>query len=223
MKVEKLGSRGYVFTFFELVNSEFNCTTNVYLIDGKNYFFLCDTFLGPKSMVEIEKFIHRYLKEKTIIVFNSHSDWDHIWGNCFFENSMIISHARCRNDIEKNALDELNKYKQYSQGNVNICLPNVTFKDKINFIEDEIEFFYSPGHTNNSASCLDMKDNVLFAGDNVESPYPYLTCNNFKVYEETLNNYLKIKADYIIPGHGEITNYKLVRENLRHIKESGNL
>ena len=32
MQISKISSRGYVFTFFELKNTEFNCTTNVYEI-----------------------------------------------------------------------------------------------------------------------------------------------------------------------------------------------
>ncbi|MCY6372306.1 MBL fold metallo-hydrolase [Clostridium ganghwense] len=219
MKIKRVGSRGYMFTFFELVDTEFDCSTNVYLIDGKDYLFLCDTYLGPKSMLEIKKFINKHLDEKPIIVFNSHSDWDHIWGNCFFKNSIIISHEICREDIEKNALYELNKYKEHCQGEVKIYIPNLTFKERLDFIDEDIEFFYSPGHTNNSASCFDRKDNVLFVGDNIENPQPYLTCNNFDIYEKTLNKYIEIQADYIIPGHGDVANYDLVRKNLKYIKK----
>ncbi|KEI01517.1 MBL fold metallo-hydrolase [Clostridium botulinum] len=218
MYINKVGSRGYVFTFDELKNTEFDCTTNVYLIDGNRHIFICDTFLGPKYMKEVKKFIDEHLKSKPIIVFNSHCDWDHIWGNCFFKENLIITHVKCRQNINKYALDEFVKYNMFHEDNVGIVVPNLTFNDKICFDEDMVEFFYSPGHTECSASCLDIKDNILFVGDNVESPKPYLTCNNTKKYIETLEYYIKINANVIIPGHGDIANNDLVNKNLYYIK-----
>ncbi|WP_275451800.1 MBL fold metallo-hydrolase [Clostridium novyi] len=80
------------------------------------------------------------------------------------------------------------------------------------------KFFYSPGHTECSASCFDEQDNVLFVGDNVERPNPYLTCNNKENYEETLKGYLKMNAEVIIPGHGFIEDNELIIKNLDYIK-----
>ncbi|MCY6484054.1 MBL fold metallo-hydrolase [Clostridium aestuarii] len=222
MKINKVGSRGYMFTFYELKNTEFDCTTNVYLINGNNYIFICDTFLGPECMYKVEQFIKKYLKEKPIIVFNSHSDWDHIWGNCYFKDNIIIAHENCRKDIIRFGEYEFCKYREFKQGKVEIYPPNLVFKDRITFVDEGIEFFFSPGHTNNSASCIDVFDNIIFVGDNVESPKPYLNYNNLKQYENTLNEYLNIKPDTIIPGHGSIANTNLIKSNLEYIKKCAN-
>lgn len=214
MQINKVGSRGYVFTFDRLKNTEFNCTTNIYLIDGKKHIFICDTFLGPKYMKKIKIFINENLKNKPIIVFNSHSDWDHIWGNCFYKNNTIISHIKCRENIEKHGLREFYKFKELHEDDVNVVLPNVTFKEILEFQEDQVEFFYSPGHTECSASCIDKKDNIMFVGDNVENPKPCISWNKIGIYKKTLENYLKINASIIIPGHGDITDNNLVYKNL---------
>lgn len=218
MKVTKVGSRGYILTFDALLNTEFNCTTNVYLIDGEKSIFLCDTFLGPESMMLVKKFMDKYLISKPIIVFNSHSDWDHIWGNNFFKECPIIAHEKCRDNMLKVASYELEKYKNYAEGKVEIWLPNITFSDKMIFNDEGVIFMYSPGHTRDSASCIDIRDNILFAGDNVESPNPYLNDTNFEEYESTLNKYLNLGVKHIVPGHGEIADYDLVKRNLEYIK-----
>lgn len=218
MQISKVSSRGYVFTFFELKNTEFNCTTNVYVINANKHIFICDTFLGPKYMKKIIKFIDRNLEPKPIVVFNSHCDWDHIWGNCYFKNNLIISHIKCRENIKKFGHLELKKYNKLHDDHVKVVLPNITFEKTLKFNEDMVEFFYSPGHTECSASCFDKKDNVLFVGDNVESPNPYVTSNNKKNYEETLKNYLKMNAKIIIPGHGFIEDNNLIIKNLNYIK-----
>ncbi|KGN02983.1 Zn-dependent hydrolase [Clostridium novyi A str. 4570] len=218
MQISKISSRGYVFTFFELKNTEFNCTTNVYVINADKHIFICDTFLGPKYMKKIIKFIDENLKPKPIVVFNSHSDWDHIWGNCYFKNNLIVSHVKCRENIKKIGDLELKEYEEFHDEDVKILLPNLTFKKRLSFSEDMVEFFYSPGHTECSASCFDEKDNVLFVGDNVERPNPYLTCNNKDIYEETLKGYLKMNAEVIIPGHGFIEDNELIIKNLDYIR-----
>ncbi|WP_278245823.1 MBL fold metallo-hydrolase [Clostridium novyi] len=120
--------------------------------------------------------------------------------------------------LKKNGQIEFKKYSKFHDEDVKIVLPNITFKKRLNFNEDMVEFFYSPGHTECSASCFDEKDNVLFVGDNVESPKPYLTCNNKKDYEETLKKYIKMNAEIIIPGHGFITDNDLIVKNLEYIK-----
>lgn len=218
MRINKVGSRGYVFTFDELKSTEFNCTTNIYLIDGNKHIFICDTFLGSKYMMKIKKFIDENLNDNPIIVFNSHADWDHIWGNCFYKDNTIISHIKCRENIKKYGLEEFYEFKVLHEEDMKIVLPNLTFKERLEFHEDQVDFFYSPGHTECSSSCIDKKDNIMFVGDNVESPRPCISWNKIDIYKNTLENYLKINASIIIPGHGDITDNDLVYKNLRYIK-----
>lgn len=219
MKVTKVGSRGYVFTFYELKATEFDCITNVYVIDGKNNIFICDTFLGPKAMEKIMDYINKNFILKSVVVFNSHSDWDHIWGNCYFKDSIIISHLKCRDNIIINGDIELNKYKNLTMGDVGIKVPNMTFKEELCFYDDEVKFFYSKGHTMDSSSCFDIKDGILYVGDNIEYPKPYITCDNLPQYKETLEKYKKIKTNKIISGHSDINinGYNLLIDNLEYI------
>jgi cyclase len=213
MKVQRVGKRGIVFTFFELDNYP----TNVFVSEGLNHMFVCDTFLGPVSMEEIKTYIRYHFEEIPYIIFNSHSHWDHIWGNCAFE-SLIISHDLCRKTIAREGKLELEQYEEYAQGNVKIVLPTVTFKKSILFPDDDIKFFYTPGHTRDSASCLDYTDNILFVGDNVEAPIPYLFYDDLREYTHTLQEYLDLRANVIVPGHGTIPDESLIRENLDYVE-----
>ena len=213
MKVKEIGTRGIVFTFYELDN----CPTNVFVIQGQNHTFVCDTFLGPDSMEEIKNYLRYNYEEKPFIVFNSHSHWDHIWGNCAF-SSLIISHTLCREIIVKEGESELREYEQYKQGEVKISLPTLTFNHSISFPDEGIEFFYTPGHTKDSASCIDSVDNTLFVGDNIETPLPYLYYKNLTEYAHTIQKYLNMKADTIIPGHGKLCDESLLHENLEYVE-----
>ena len=72
--------------------------------------YVCDTFLGPDSMKDIARIIKdNGHHEKPVVVFNSHADWDHVWGNCYFEDAMIISHRECRNRMIAEWEEELDQ------------------------------------------------------------------------------------------------------------------
>lgn len=219
MQIREVGSRGVLFTFDDLSTTEYDCTTNVYLIDGNHHIFICDTYLGPAVMEKIVDYIQANLEWKPIVVFNSHRDWDHIWGNCYFHYTPIIAHQSCREMIIRDGEIGLKEHQEMQQGDVEIVLPNLTFDKRINFPEDGVEFYYTPGHTIDSASCLDQVDKILFAGDNVEEPHPYLQYDNLDRYITTLKEYLELDIEAIIPGHGEISDKDLVKRNIAYINE----
>lgn len=203
--MKAVGERGIVFTSHEL-----GCPTNVVLLQGKEHAFLCDTYLGPLPMESVKKYI-----TSPLVVFNSHSHWDHVWGNCAFPSSVLLSHSLCRQKLEEEGESELEEYKEYAMGEVKIVLPTLTFDLRMPFPEDDVEFFYTPGHTKDSASCLCQ--DVLFAGDNVEEPIPYLFYEDLDAYLHTLEEYADMEC-IVIPGHGSVSDNTLVRENLEYVE-----
>jgi glyoxylase-like metal-dependent hydrolase (beta-lactamase superfamily II) len=214
MNVQEVGTRGFFFSFDEPYR------TNVYAINGEKFLFICDTFLGPDPMNEILKFLEeKGFTSKPIIVFNSHHDYDHIWGNQCFKDSIILAHKLCRKKIEEVGESDLKEYENHKKGEVELTLPNVLFTNKVVFPDEGVEFFHSPGHTLDSSSCYDQIDEVLFVGDNIEAPFPYLRKFNMKEYSETLENYIARKAIVILSGHDDLMfTDKLIRENLDYLK-----
>jgi len=221
VKIERIGKRGTLLTFQE-GDSLFSQDTCVYLINTEDKLFLCDTHVGPKSMDIVKDYINAEgLGNKEIIVFNTHSDWDHIWGNCAFPDSIIIAHDSCRRIILENGEKELERYKGiYHDGSFGLKLPNLTFDSKLRFEDYGIEFIYAPGHTVDSAICYDKIDSVLFVGDLVEYPEPYLQYENLEEYIKTLECIKSIKADTVISGHSGIVNEDLINENISFIRKA---
>lgn len=78
-EVKEISERGVIFQYED--------ENLVYLIKGKDRLYLCDTHEGPESMKSVKNYIKENdLQNKKMIVFNSHSDFDHNWGNCTFED-----------------------------------------------------------------------------------------------------------------------------------------
>lgn len=209
-EVNKVGNRGVIFTFDDDIT--------VYLIHADKGWFLCDTHLGPQSMESIKEYIGMHSNEKEIIVFNSHSDWDHIWGNCAFKGGIIIGHETCRNRMADIGPFDLARLTEYHRGVIKLVLPNVTFSDRMIFEEDEIEFIYAPGHTIDSSLCFDRKDSALFVGDLVEDPIPYLDFDDLETYRKTLDFIKEFPARIKISSHSGIVDNELIDRNIIYIK-----
>ncbi|MFW9849907.1 MAG: MBL fold metallo-hydrolase [Candidatus Thorarchaeota archaeon] len=195
--------------------------TTTFLIFGENRVYVCDTFLGPKSMEKISNTIwERGADDKPIVVFNSHADWDHIWGNCYFKDSMILAHEKCKIRIQEEGPSDLEKNRMHIQGNVILTPPTVTFGTNYVFDDDEVEFFYSPGHTIDSSSCYDHTEKILFVGDNVESDIPYVNSLDIDTYISTMQGYLNRVWEYMVCGHDPVQiDEKLLKKNIEYLQQ----
>ncbi len=214
MKTLKIGTRGVLFTF------EDPYETSVFVINSKNYNFICDTFLGSDSMEKVKQYLKESgLSSKPIIVFNSHADYDHYWGNGSFKNALIIGHELCRKRIEEESEKDLKEFSEHKRGEVEITPPNIIFKEKIEFVEEGVEFYHTPGHTPDSSSCFDRIDKTLFVSDNI-GLLPYISNLEIATYAATLSKYLTRDARTIVTGHDGIsTETSLIKGNLEYLKE----
>ncbi|MHA1620027.1 MAG: MBL fold metallo-hydrolase [Promethearchaeota archaeon] len=217
LEIRKIGQRGTIFSFYE---PKMGDTTISYLIEGTKYVFLIDTFLGSKSMGHIREYlIENNLIEKKLIIFITHGHWDHYWGNNFFPQALIISQSLCRAKILADGQQNLEKYQDFAEGEIQIVPPQIIFKSKLSFPEEKLEFFHTPGHTQCCASCYDEIDDVLIVGDNIEDPIPFLMADDLKQYISSLENYIEQNPKVIIPGHGkEHGNLDLVSNNLKYVR-----
>ena len=203
MQIDKIGSRNIIFSHIDI--EEWNCDLNLHLIIGKNRNYIIDTGFGSESIEPIKEYLSG--NYKPIIVINTHSDWDHIWGNHCFRNSIIISHKLCRGLIEEHWTETLIDYKQFIRGEVIQCLPNLLIEDTIYFPDDEVRIFYTPGHTVDCISVFDEHDNVLNVGDNIGDTISEIVpeINTDKAtYIQTIQKYKSLNIEACISGHNKI-------------------
>jgi glyoxylase-like metal-dependent hydrolase (beta-lactamase superfamily II) len=214
MEFHRISDRCVVFPFDDPY------LANVYIIDGRDQIIVCDTSFGPKPMLHVNKFISNLENTKQVIIFNSHFHYDHVWGNCAFEDISIYSHDQCYSKLKEEGEIALKEYVNHMRGNVKLVLPNQMFGNHVIFEDGNIEFFYSPGHTDDSASCIDYVDRVLFVADNVESPIPFLYDSDIEQYIATLNHYLTIDWKTMIASHDPIMkDDTLLRDNIEYLEK----
>jgi glyoxylase-like metal-dependent hydrolase (beta-lactamase superfamily II) len=171
-------------------------------------------------MRQVKDYLEKLYGVKKYVVFNSHSHWDHIWGNHEFIDCPIIAHNLCAKDIKLNGESEHDKWKgEFKYEEFPIVMPNVTFDDHMTFEEDEIEFFYSPGHTEDSSSCYDSIGDMLFVADNIDDTNPsYLNRTELLEYKSVLERYLKIDAKWVVHSHGDVTDNRSIKRILEDVE-----
>ena len=215
MSSSRTGTRGILVSFHDPY------FTNVYIIFGNEHVFVLDTFLGNDPM----KIVRHLIEDEgcagmPLVIFNSHADYDHYWGNGAFKEASIIGHEHCRQRIISEGEASLVKYADHMRGKVELLPPTRTFQENLRFEDEEVTFFHTPGHTLDSSSCFDDKDRILFVGDNVESPIPYLNHANFEQYIRSLESYLELDWKLIIAGHDSpLRESYLIRRNIDYLRK----
>jgi glyoxylase-like metal-dependent hydrolase (beta-lactamase superfamily II) len=212
LKKEKIGSRG---TLFTLESDGF--ITSVYVIRGEKFNFLIDTLTGPKTIAEVKDFIKKELPAMPLFVIYTHSHYDHTWGTCLFDNRIVVAHEKCYELLDINERKFLKEKPEFADGEVEIVLPDMLFKESLSFTEEDLKLFYSPGHTVDSLSIYDEKDKVLFVGDNIEIPLPMLQWNNLERFKKTLEGYLEMDFDILLSSHSKDIDRKSIEDHLDYI------
>ena len=212
MITKKIGNRGLLFTFEE-IEVPLSNNASIYLISTYDKYYLCDTYIGPLAMEYVKPYVD---KNKEIIIFNSHSDWEHTWGNYVFKDAIIIGHDSGMKRIKEKAKYDLDRFARYNKESKEPV--NLMFSNGIKFEKDGIEFIYAPGHSLDSSICYDLKESIIYTGDLVEFSQPIIKHNDLQAYINTLEYLKSLPAEIIISAHSGIINKELIDEKINYIK-----
>lgn len=143
-----------------------------YIIESNKKLFLVDTALkhSPKTIIEYLHSIGRKPEEIKGVI-NTHSHFDHIGGNLFFQekyNPVFYAH-----DLEVPYIQDIEL--QHKERPVGEMIQNVGGPVSVNktidegdslFLEElEIQVFHTPGHSSGSISLFIPEDGVFLCGD----------------------------------------------------------
>jgi len=143
----------------------------MYTFSGKDGTLLIDTGYEVD-----EKLLKQKLKELDAedvkYIINTHSNTDHIGGNQYFSNAVIIAHDKCRQYL-------LAKPDFPKEG-----LPNLTFSDQftLRFNTEEIRLIdMLGGHTSDDIVIYFVNQNLVFLGDIiVADSFPVIWLDYYK-------------------------------------------
>ncbi len=215
MKIEQIGRRGTLFIFDEIPDF----ITRTYLCFTKNHTYVVDTYCGPDSMEPVIRYIRSRAGNKPIRVVNTHFHWDHVWGNCAFPEESILAHEECFKQMDLHWEKQLLENQVYQTGTPIKKLPTLLIQNAWDDPEDLVRIYHTPGHTDDSISFLDQVDDLLFVGDNVEFPIPYVESGSLETFMATLDHYLATSHRHYVSSHAVHTDKELILHNLNYLRD----
>ena len=160
-------------------------TVDSFILITTRYLILIDTLLNPATAEQLLAIARPYLRDgRTLLVINTHADWDHCWGNQLFAGpgalapAPIVGSARCaaRFGEEMDAqLREKQALEPARFAAVRPVAPTIHFPDRLTIDGGDLtlELFPTSGHTDDHVAIFIPQVGTLLAGDAAEDPFPF--------------------------------------------------
>ncbi len=189
-----------------------------YLIVGDTSALLFDTGIGVGDIGSVVA----QLTELPVAVLNSHSHYDHVGGNHFFDKiygtGLEYSQQRSKGRVNDEVAEFIGEgwvWKPLPAGTTVSNYASMPFT-VTDFVSDSqvidlggraLEVILVPGHTPDALVLLDRDNRLMFMGDTFypATMYAHMGDANFSDYAnsaEKLSQY-QLVVDYILPAHNE--------------------
>jgi glyoxylase-like metal-dependent hydrolase (beta-lactamase superfamily II) len=190
--------------------------TNAGIILGDEGVLVIDSLRVPSFARDLIADVRRLTDRPVRYVIDTHSHWDHAWGNEEFPHSVIVGHANCRaemRDLEltrawrERVRDRRDPWSEEAQ-TVTITPPALTFEDtmQIWFGGRRIDLRYlGRAHTSGDIFIHLPEQRLVFTGDVAQDRgVPYVLDGYMRDWVETDTRLLGLEADRFVSGHGPV-------------------
>ena len=193
--------------------------TNAGFVIGDKGVLIIDSLRVPSFAKELLSDIKRITNKPVTHVIDTHSHWDHSWGNEVFPDATIIGHQNCYNemiDIEWNSAWRRSVIADAAPwsdeaSSVNITPPNLTYTTsmRLYFGQREIALHHlGRAHTSGDTFIHLPKERLLFTGDVAQSKgVPYFGDCYPEDWPLTDSNMLELDVERFTAGHGPVGIY----------------
>ncbi|TSI05209.1 MBL fold metallo-hydrolase [Lysinibacillus sp. BW-2-10] len=190
------------------------------VIQTEDCIIVVDPNLLPVEVEMIREYVDNVKGDRPLYLLFTHSDWDHLIGYGAFQEAIVIaSGALSLKEDKEDILNQIFKFdhQYYLDRSYPILYPlvDIEVKEEGQVLEignTKLTFYHAQGHTDDGIFTVIEPLGIWLAGDylsDIEFPFIY---DNSEKYEETLRKtdelFNQHNIQYLIPGHGHITNIK---------------
>jgi glyoxylase-like metal-dependent hydrolase (beta-lactamase superfamily II) len=190
--------------------------TNAGIIVGDEGVLVIDSLRVPSFARDLLADVKRVTAKPVRYVVDTHSHWDHSWGNEEFPDAHIIGHANCR--AEMLDLDRVSAWRARAAAMdvpwageveaVRVTPPDLTFDTsmRLHFGDREIALHYlGRAHTGGDVFIHLPGDGLLFTGDVAQDRgVPFMFDGYVREWVDTDTRMLDLPAERFVAGHGPI-------------------
>lgn len=189
---------------------------NSTVITTNDLILVVDPGYLPQEVDDIRNYVNRIKENRSIYLFFTHSDFDHIVGaGAFPEAKTIASRKFTVSAMKKKQLEDIKRFDDdlYINRPYRIDYPNIDFiiegsGEQLIIGDTVITFYDAFGHTDDGLMAVVEPVKLLISGDylsDIEFPFIY---HSYQEYEKTLNTFktalLQQGSLVLIPGHGNV-------------------
>ena len=186
--------------------------------------------INSGASASLAQALHEEIKQITnqpvVLVINENGQGHAMLGNSYWydQEVLIIAHEDAAHEFSENGaqiLERMQNYNREKAMGTRLVSPTKTFADKhiIKLGNKVIEVLYlGPAHSPGDISVWLPSEKLVIAGDMAfhERLLPIFPETNTAEWLETWeNNFEKLHAVYVIPGHGHPTNMAQIRRYTR--------
>ncbi len=189
---------------------------------GDNEVILIDSKMDKAAVDGIMEVVKTLTVKPVTLLINTHSDGDHVNGNQFVPESVIVvSHENCRKEFLHPGRD--GTPSMWLAEELQFALPEITFSDKMQLHSGSktVELYYfGVGHTTGDIVVYFPEEKTAFIGDQVffERPqliHSYKDGNSFEHVKTTQKLLAALpEADKFCSGHSTIKNRTDIEKHL---------
>jgi cyclase len=190
--------------------------TNAGIIVGEDGVLIIDSLRVPSFARDLITDVRRISDKPIRYVVDTHSHWDHSWGNEEFPGASIVGHTNCRSEMLDPAIAIPWRKKVVAAGDpwsdeaqsVQITPPAVTFDQSLHLDLGgrPIDLHWlGRAHTSGDIMIHLPQDRILFTGDVAQdSGVPFMLDGYMQDWVQTDSRLLGIDAERFMAGHGPV-------------------
>jgi glyoxylase-like metal-dependent hydrolase (beta-lactamase superfamily II) len=198
---------------------------DTFAIRTERMLVVVDTMSTPADARQLRAALEPDADGRTLVVVDTHADYDHAWGNQVFADVPIIGHAVCGARLQGAAAYEaLERWKADMPGRFDEVVPtppSILFGDAGLVLDGgdlTVELIATPGHTDDHASLYVPELDLVLAGDAAEVPFPHIDSGAGLVRARaSLQRLMTLGARHVLPCHGGTTDPVVLERNLAWI------
>jgi glyoxylase-like metal-dependent hydrolase (beta-lactamase superfamily II) len=205
--------------------------TNSGIIVGPSEILIIDSLRVPSHARDLIDDVKRISNKPIKYLIDTHSHWDHSWGNEEFIDMLIIGHENCYKEMIDGNWNKRWKEKILNANDpwsdeaqlVNITPPNLTFSNEMNLhFEDKqiILKYFGKAHTSGDVFIHLVNENVLFTGDVTQNKGIPFFGDSYPIdWLDTASGIINVQPNIFVGGHGPIGNYKDMVDSIEFVDE----
>lgn len=184
-----------------------------------------DTMATPALMRQVIDAVRPDIAGRTVLVLNTHADWDHVYGNRLFTPEgelpgLLIASGATRDRLGSSQAQDILGRQQTQDSrfaDVTLVAPDLSFSGGLTLHGGDLtlEVIPTPGHTPDHVSVWIPELWTVLAGDAAEHPFPHVRGGaQLTVTRRSLERLQALNPRVVLPCHGGSTTPELLTRNL---------